>query len=147
MSDTTNTRLTRGMWYLYAVIGLTFVVLAILHVPHPRPWLWAPYAAGAAITLVSLIPNLGILLSRLLAVAATAILFFFFAGFFMEVPKLESDWYSSQEGWTAVSLLVGAFGLLPVLSNFSCRCKARCEGHHRIPRFFTAPDSPGSRSS
>ncbi len=147
-TDTTTTRLDRGMRYLYGIIGATFIVLALLHVPHPRPWLWAPYAAGAVLALLNLVPNLSIFLSRIFAIAATALMFFFFAGFFTEVPKLESDWYQSQEGWTAVSLLVGAFTLIPVLSHYSCRCKADCRyGDHRAHSnraFFTAPEPPRS---
>jgi len=118
-------RAARGMQIFNGLVGLTFVVLALLHVPHPSPWLWVPYAAGAALAFLTLLPALSIPISRILAVATTALLFFFFAGFFTEVPKLASDWYTSQEGWSAVALLVAAFTLIPVLSDYSCRCKAR----------------------
>lgn len=147
--------MTRTMQYVYAFIGVLFVVIALLHVPHPSPWLWLPYAAGAALAGLALIRNLSIVLSRLLAVAATALMFFFFAGFFMAVPKLASDWYQSQEGWLVVTRLLGAFTLIPLLSDFSCRCKAECRmarGHmaDAAPTgggFFTAPDQPRPRSS
>lgn len=146
-------RFTRGMHVFNALVGVTFVVLALLHVPHPSPWLWLPYAAGAVLAFLTLVPRLGILFSRILAIAATALMFSFFAGFFTEVPKLESNWYLSQEGWFAVALLLGAFTLIPVLSDYSCRCKAERRGsvcgrrsirHHG---FFTAPEQarpPGS---
>lgn len=153
-TELTRRRLTRGMRCLYGAIGVTFVVLALLHVPHPSPWLWLPYAAGALLAFLNLVPHLSVLISRVLAIAATALMFFFFAGFFMEVPKLESDWYMSQEGWSAVSLLLGAFTLIPVVSDYSCRCKAECaqssDCAHRTLRhrgFFTAPDEPRPRSS
>ena len=142
------TAATRGMQVFHFAVGVTFAVLALLHVPHPSPWLWVPYAAGAVLAFMTLVPDLGIAISRLLAIAATVLAFFFFAGFFMEVPRLESDWYQSQEGWSAVARLLGAFTLLPVLSDFSCRCKAECRearagqrAHkRRHPRIFSAPD-------
>ncbi|MFU8815135.1 MAG: hypothetical protein ACNA7W_07300 [Pseudomonadales bacterium] len=143
------------MYCFQVVIAVTFVVLALLHVPHPSPLLWLPYAAGAALAAFTLIPNLQVMLARLLAVAATALMFFLFAGFFMEVPKLESSWYQDQEGWAAVSRLLAAFLLIPVLSDYSCRCKAECREAraasrlrpHKSSGFFTAPDQPRTRSS
>lgn len=154
-----GTRAARGMQVFHGLVGLTFVVLALLHVPHPSPWLWVPYAAGAVLTFATLLPVISIPISRLLAIATTVLLFFFFAGFFTEVPKLASDWYTSQEGWSAVALLVAAFTLIPVLSDYSCRCKARCREARagrrehdtgnaaRRPGFFTVPDHVGPRSS
>lgn len=151
-------RVARGMQILHGLVGLTFVVLALLHVPHPSPWLWVPYAAGAVLALLTLLPSLSIPISRILAISTTVLLFFFFAGFFTEVPKLASDWYTSQEGWSAVSLLVAAFTLIPVLSDYSCRCKARCREARsgrrdpaagngaKRPGFFTVPDHVGPRS-
>jgi hypothetical protein len=144
-------RVTRGMHYFHALVGVTFVILALLHVPHPSPWLWLPYAAGAGLAFMTLVPRLSVFISRILAIAATALMFFFFAGFFMQVPQLESDWYVGQEGWSAVARLLGAFTLIPVLSVFSCRCKAeRGSGlDHGRPRphgFFTAPDQARPRS-
>lgn len=151
-ADRRDNRVTRGMHYFQALVGVTFVALALLHVPHPSPWLWAPYAAGAILAFLTLVP-LSVFFSRILAVAATALVFFFFAGFFMEVPRLESDWYQSQEGWSAVGLSLGAFTMLPVLSDYSCRCKAQCHQHADTPRddrrhgFFTAADQVPPRSS
>lgn len=144
-----SNRITRGMHVFHALVGVCFVILALLHVPHPAPLLWLPYAGGAVLALLTLLPRLGILTARVLAVAATALMFFFFAGFFTEVPRLEADWYQSQEGWFAVARLVGAFTLIPVLSVYSCRCKAECrarkgDGVLGQPGFFTAPDQTRS---
>jgi hypothetical protein len=139
---------TRSMRYLHGFIGLTFVVLALLHVPHPSPYLWAPYAAGAALTFITLFRGYGVFLSYVLAIATTALLFFFFAAFFMEVPKLAADWYKHQEGWAAVSMLFGAFAMLSILSDYTCRCKAEdcVEQRARDVRpthgFFSAPAEP-----
>jgi len=148
------TAVGKGMYCFQALIAVTFVVLALLHVPHPSPLLWLPYAAGAVLAGFTLIP-LKVMLARLLAVAATALMFFLFAGFFMDVPKLESTWYQSQEGWAAVSRLLAAFLLIPVLSDYSCRCKAECREAKAASRlrpgkdsaFFTAPDQSRARSS
>lgn len=148
-----STTATRSMQYFHAAVGVTFAILALLHVPHPSPWLWVPYATGSVLAFLTLVPDMSIAVSRLLAVAATVLAFFFFAGFFMEVPRLESDWYQGQEGWFAVARLLGAFTLIPVLSDFSCRCKAECREaragrvaeKRRHPRIFSAPDHVSSR--
>ena len=133
--------MTRSMKYFHGLVGIAFVVLALLHVPHPSPYIWVPYAAAATLTFITLFPNLNVVLSRILAVATTVLLFFFFSGFFMEVPKLAADWYQRQEGWAAVSMLFGAFAMLSILSDYSCRCKAECrEQRKRHSRdFFSAP--------
>jgi hypothetical protein len=150
-----KTTATRSMQVFHGLVGCTFAVLAVLHVPHPSPWLWVPYAAGAVLAFLTLLPNLSVFVARILAIAATALMFFFFAGFFTEVPQLASDWYQSQEGWSAVGRLLGAFTLIPVLSDYSCRCKAECRdtlatGHRRFTRrhhsFFSAPDPSRPRS-
>lgn len=140
------------MQYVYGTIGVIFSVLALLHVPHPTPGLWVPYSGGAILAFLNLVPSMSTLVARALAIAATALLFFFFAGFFMEVPKLETGWYQSQEGWSAVSLLVAAFTLIPVLSDYSCRCKADCREARAESRqtshrgFFSAPQHSRPRS-
>ena len=74
----------------------------------------------------------------------------FFAGFFMDVPKLESDWYGNQDGWFAVTsrTLLAAFAMIPILSDYSCRCKADCI-HARAAQggFFFAHRSHTSAQS
>jgi hypothetical protein len=154
LQSTGATSRVRGMRYFQAFAAATFVVLALLHMPHPSPFLWLPYAAGAVLAMLTLVPRLMVMLSRLLAIAATALMFFLFAGFFMDVPKLEAGWYQSQEGWAAVSRLLAAFLLIPLLSEFSCRCKAECRearaaarGLNKSSGFFTAPDQSRARSS
>lgn len=153
--DKDSITLTRGLKWFYGAVGLTFAVLALLHVPHPSPLLWLPYACGAVLAWCTLIPRLSVLVSRLFAIAATALMFFFFAGFFMEVPRLASDWYQSQEGWSAVARLFGAFALIPVLSDFTCRCKverqearaAKATHARRDTGFFSAHDQAPPRKA
>jgi len=133
---------TRSMKYFHGLVGIIFVVLALLHVPHPSPYIWVPYAAAATLTFITLFPHLNIVLSRILAIATTILLFFFFSSFFMDVPKLAADWYQRQEGWAAVSMLFGAFVMLSILSDYSCRCKAerREKREQRSREFFSAPN-------
>jgi hypothetical protein len=114
------------MHWIHGAIALMLLIVALLHVPHPTPFIWVPYALASALALITLFGDIGLFFSRLLAISTTMLMFFFFAGFFMDVPKLESDWYRHQDGWFAVSLLLGAFAMIPILSEYSCRCKADC---------------------
>lgn len=118
--------MTKPMQYIHGAIALMLLVVALLHVPHPTPFLWVPYGLASALALFTLFHDISPFFSRLLAISTTALMFFFFAGFFMDVPELASDWYKHQEGWFAVSLLLAAFTMIPVLSDYSCRCKADC---------------------
>ncbi len=133
--------MTRPMRLIHGAIALMLLIVALLHVPHPTPFIWVPYALASALAVIALFSDISRLLSRLLAISATALMFFFFAGFFMDVPNLKSDWYSHQEGWFAVSLLVAAFAMIPILSEYSCRCKADCLGARleRRRSFFSVP--------
>ncbi len=129
------------MLYLNGLIGSIFVVIALLHVPYPMPFAWAPYLGAAILALITLKREISDLISRTLAVLTTATMFFFFAGFFVVVPKLAADWYLHQEGWHAVCLLLGAFAMIPILSDYSCRLKkdyAKARKHRRNA-FFSVP--------
>ena len=68
-------------------------------------------------------------------------MFFFFAWFFLMVPSLEADWYANQAGWAAVCRLLGAFLMIPILSEYSCRLKADCLEARAARRtaFFSVP--------
>jgi len=130
------------MLYLNGLIGCIFAVIALLHVPHPMPWSWVPYLGAAILALITLKREIGDMLSRALAVITTLTMFFFFAGFFVVVPKLAADWYSHQEGWEAVCLILGAFAMIPILSDYSCRLKAECREAREASRrraFFSVP--------
>ena len=136
------------MQYINGLIGSAFVLFALIHVPHPTPLTWVPYAAAAVLAFITLKADLGINFSRLLAVCATALMFFFFAGFFMLVPKLSADWYMSQNGWAAVTLISSAFAMIPVLSDYSCRLKAECQEARAARRaaFFSVPSHINTES-
>ena len=134
------------MLYLSGLIGCVFLLIASLHVPHPTPFAWVPYLGAGALALIALKREIGDGVVRALAVVTTLTMFFFFAGFFMVVPKLAADWYQHQEGWAAVCLLLCAFAMIPILSNYSCRLKADCRSAKRRLAFFSIPDHiPPSR--
>ena len=133
--------MTKPMQLIHGAIALVLLAVALLHVPHPTPFIWVPYALASALAIITLFADVGLFFSRLLAISTTMLMFFFFAGFFMDVPKLESDWYVHQEGWFAVSTLLAAFAMIPILSDYSCRCKADCIHARAAQRlsFFSAP--------
>lgn len=130
------------MHYVNALIGITFVVIALLHAPHPNPLSWAPFSVAAILAFITLKTELSIPLSRVFAIATTVMMFFFFAGFFLIVPKLAADWYTHQAGWDAVTRVLAAFAMIPILSDYSCRLKAECrEARRKQGRaFFSVPD-------
>ncbi len=134
--------MAKPMQVIHGAIALMLLAVALLHVPHPTPFIWVPYALASALAIITVFADVGQFFSRLLAISTTMLMFFFFAGFFMDVPKLESDWYVRQEGWFAVSTLLAAFAMIPILSDYSCRCKADCM-HARAAgerlSFFRAP--------
>jgi hypothetical protein len=130
------------MQYINALIGCLFIVIALLYALHPNPLAWAPYSAAAVLSLITLKPEISIAISRVLAIGTTALMFFFFAGFFLLVPKLAADWYTNQAGWEAVFRIFGAFAMIPILSDYSCRLKAECREAqlHARRAFFSVPD-------
>jgi len=117
-------------------------VIALLHAPHPNPLSWAPFSVAAILAFISLKAEISVPVSRVLAISTTAMMFFFFASFFLLVPKLAADWYTHQAGWEAVSRVLAAFAMIPILSDYSCRLKAECLEARRKERraFFSVPD-------
>ena len=128
------------MHYFNGIIGCVFVVLALLHIGIPDSFvLITMYLTGAALAFVTLIPEIGLLLSRLLAFATTASMFFYFANFFLMAPQLHGNWYLEQ--FLAIGMLFGAFFMIPVLADYSCRLKADCYEARSKKRsaFFSVP--------
>ena len=128
------------MLYINGLIGCIFILIALLHAPYPMPFAWLPYLGAATLAFITCKREIGTALSRALAVITTVTMFSFFAAFFVVVPKLEANWYLQQEGWHAVCLILGAFAMIPILSDYSCRLKAECRearAHRRA--FFSVP--------
>jgi hypothetical protein len=130
------------MQYIHGFIGCVLIVLALIHVPYPAEFAWLPYAGGAVLALIPLKSDISLGLSRILAIATAGTMFFFFAWFFLLVPNLPADWYASQAGWAAVCRLLGAFVMIPILSEYSCRLKADCLEARTARRtaFFSVPN-------
>ena len=130
------------MQYINGLIGCAFILFSLIHVPHPTPFSWAPYALAAVLAFITLRGEISEAFSRVLAISTTVLMFFFFAGFFVVAPRLAADWYMHQAGWAAVCLILGAFGMIPILSDYSCRLKAECREARAAERksFFSVPN-------
>lgn len=137
------------MQYIHGFIGCVLLVLALIHIPFPEPLAWLPFSAAAVLALITMKSEISMAISRVLAIFTAGMMFFFFALFFLAVPGLEADWYMTQYGWAAVSLILSAFLMIPVLSDYSCRLKADCMEARAARRtaFFSVPSDvhPESR--
>ncbi len=129
------------MQYIHGLLGCVLAVLALIHIPFPKPFAWLPFALASVLAFITLKPALSMGLSRILAISTAGMMFFFFALFFLIVPTLEVDWYRTQYGWAAVCLILSAFVMIPILSEYSCRLKADCMEARAARRtaFFSVP--------
>ncbi len=134
------------MSYLNGFIGFGFILLALLHLGVPdASLLIGAYLFGSALAFVTLVRRLPLNVSRVLALVTTAATFFYFIGFFQMAPHLGNGWYAVHT--KALGQLLGAFAMIPVLAEYSCRLKADCVEageRHRIG-FFSVPRKLGSR--
>ncbi len=128
------------MSYLNGFIGLGFILLALLHLGVPdASVLIGTYLFGSALAFLTLVRRLPLNVARLLALVTTAATFFYFIGFFQMAPHLGSGWYAVHT--KALGQLLGAFAMIPVLADYSCRLKADCleaGARHRLG-FFSVP--------
>lgn len=134
------------MRYVNGVIGGVFLILTLLYAgqgstAHGTCLTMLAFATALAFT--TFVPSLPTILSRILAIATVATMFYFFAGFFTMASSFEGQWYRSASAFEAIAFLLSAFCLLPVLSDFSCRLKADCPRSRarKTERkgFFTVP--------
>ena len=127
-------------------IGVLLTAVALLHafIPNSSSHLIL-YAAGALLAFITLRPDgVNIHIARVLAVATTALMFFYFAGFFMMVNHFNEHWYHSGAALEGVGMLLSAFAMIPVLSCYSCMLKADCHLRReqiKRPAFFSVPDN------
>ena len=136
---------------LNVIIGCVLLALALLHafIPRSSPEVltfMVMYAAGAVFAFASLRRNISLPLARVLAVGTTAIMFFYFAGFFKMATHFTEAWYRSGAALEGVGMLLSAFAMIPVLSCYSCILKADCR--ETLQRqdtsrraFFSVPES------
>ena len=131
------------MHIINGAIGLILAALAVLHVSMPEcTQVTIAYAVGSLLAFLTLIPFMSIPVARMFAVATTACMFFYFAGFFSMAPELHTQWYRGMQAREAFSQLMAAFFMIPVLSSYSCRLKAECREamEKRRTGFFSVPD-------
>ncbi len=134
------------MSYLNGSIGFCFILLALFHLGVPdASFLIGAYLFGSALAFVSVVRRLPLKVSRGLALATTAATFFYFIGFFQMAPHLGSGWYAVHT--KALGQLLGAFAMIPVLAEYSCRLKADCVEAVGPKRsgFFSVPRKPGKQ--
>ncbi len=132
------------MHIINGAIGLALAALAILHVNMPECVnLTIAYATGSVLAFLTFLPNLSIPVARAFAVLATGCMFYYFANFFSLAPELHSQWYRGMQAREAISLLLAAFSMIPVLSCYSCMLKAECReavAKKRRTGFFSVPN-------
>ena len=108
-----------------AAIGCILLTLAIMHFFIPNHMIFcALYGAGALFAFATMRREMGLLTARLFAVGTTALMFFYFAGFFRMASFFGDHWYRSGAALEGIGLLLSAFAMIPVLSSFSCILKA-----------------------
>ena len=131
------------------VIGCILLLLAVVHafIPHlPKSVFVLLYGAGALLAFLTLFSNMHLLLARMLALGTTAVMFFYFAAFFKMAPHFQEQWYQSPLALEALSMLLSAFAMIPVLSSYSCILKADCRETLTAPKprsrpaFFSVPE-------
>lgn len=121
------------MRYVNAIVAVMLLAFALLLRDEPAQA--AMFIVGATLAAIAFKPWLRPSIVRVLAVVAAGVLFWHFAQFLYLVPNLHPDWVWnwSSDGGRAVGLLFAGFGMIPVLSEYSCRMKAsgECERARR----------------
>ncbi len=110
------------MRYVNGLIGVALIVLALSYLNEngSAPWSLI-YGYGALVALLSLKSRITLPVAWMGAIGATVAMFCYFALFFQMVPHLRGDWIAHRH--ESLYLVVAAFCMIPVLSNFSCRLK------------------------
>ena len=115
-----------GMRYINGLIGVALLFVAGSHVGKTDAIIWLPiYGAGAVIALSSLKTRMPDWMVWACAVAAAGMMFAYFSLFFQIAPHLRGDWI--MQGHACSNLLIAAFCMIPVLSEYSRRMKVRQE--------------------
>ena len=139
------------MRYVNGLIGVALIVLALSYLSEndSAPWSLI-YGYGALLALLSLKSRITYPVAWIGAIGATVAMFCYFALFFQMVPHLRGDWIVHRH--ESLYLVVAAFCMIPVLSNFSCRLKGNrglktAEDAARAKRLFQLSFRPSSRTS
>ncbi len=131
-----------------AIIACVLATFAVLHAFIPSHLHIALlFGAGAFLAALTVIPrSMSINTARLFAIGTTAIMFFYFAGFFTMAPEFEDGWHKTGAALDGLAMLLSAFLMIPVLSCYSCLLKAEGCEHFRAKEepkrgaFFSVPD-------
>jgi len=131
-----------------ATIACVLLTFAVLHAFIPSHlYLSIMYGAGAFFAIVTLIPGgMGINIARIMAVGTTAVMFFYFAGFFSMAPEFQEGWHQTGAALEGLGMLLSAFLMIPILSCYSCLLKADGCEHFRTKSelkrgaFFSVPE-------
>lgn len=128
-------------------IGGVFVLLLVMYVTGVEEMnnnCAGMLGSATVLSFLTFIPRLPLWAVRTAAVLTVGLMFYFFASFFYLAPTLGEAWYRSPGSLTVFSFLFGAFCMIPLLSEYSCRLKADCP--HRRQRgiakrgFFSVPE-------
>lgn len=112
------------MRYVNGLIGVALLFVAGSHVGKTDWVIWLPiYGAGAVIALSSLKAQMPGWMVWACAIAATGMMFGYFSLFFQLAPHLRGDWI--VQGHACSNLLIAAFCMIPVLSEYSRRMKVK----------------------
>jgi len=131
-----------------AIIACVLITFAVLNAFIPSHLHIAVlFGAGAFLAALTVIPrSMGINTARLLAIGTTALMFFYFAGFFTMAPEFEDGWHKTGAALDGLAMLLSAFLMIPVLSCYSCLLKAEGCEQFRVKEepkrgaFFSVPD-------
>jgi hypothetical protein len=116
-----------------ALIAIVLLTFAVLHLFIPSHLHFAlAFAIGAFLAFVTILPGgMGINTARLFAIGTTAVMFFYFAGFFTMAPEFEDGWMQTGAALDGLAMLLSAFLMIPILSCYSCLLKAEGCEHFR----------------
>ena len=139
------------MRYVNGLIGVVLIVLAFSYLSKDNSVPWSLiYGYGALVALLSLKSRISNPVAWTGGIGATIAMFCYFALFFQMVPHLRGDWIAHRH--ESMYLVVAAFCMIPVLSNFSCRLKGdrglkTAEDAAKAKRLFQLPFRPFGRPS
>lgn len=119
-----------------ALFGLALLQLWLLDDPVAA----LPFALGAVVAALAAKHWLHGKVVRLLAFVAAGVMFCFFWQFFTLTPTLHADWYRQPGTLNVLALLFAGFGMMPVVSEYTCRMKAN--GDCERARRKAASDAP-----
>ncbi|MEM6707934.1 MAG: hypothetical protein AAF648_04045 [Pseudomonadota bacterium] len=127
-------------------VGSVFILLLVQYLTKAEtvnPMCASMLVSATALSALTFVRNLPLWATRLAAIFTVAVMFYFFASFFHLVPSLGEQWYQRADSLVALSFLFGAFCMIPLMAEYSCRLKADCPYRRSAGGgrgFFTVPE-------